>query len=92
MTASGYLSPGGILREPNEPDACSRRRGVVQGRRDPRTRRAERRHRRAYNAYLQRNADSAYANDRDSLDAYGATGPGPVRAPTTVASTALWTC
>src|SRR6185295_4801566 len=22
MTASTYLSPGGILREPNEPDAC----------------------------------------------------------------------
>ncbi|GAA2642424.1 glycoside hydrolase family 76 protein [Paractinoplanes durhamensis] len=71
MTTSGYLSPGGILREPNEPDACSgdgvsfkgaaiRGLGVLNSATGG-----------AYSAYLQRNADSAYANDRDTLDAYG---------------------
>ncbi|WP_436535357.1 glycoside hydrolase family 76 protein [Actinoplanes sp. HUAS TT8] len=77
MTTSGYLSPNGILREPNEPDACSgdgasfkgaaiRGLGVlnmaVGG---------------AYNTYLTRNADSAFTRDRDSLDMYGSHWAGP---------------
>jgi Glycosyl hydrolase family 76 len=77
MTASSYLSPSGILRELNEPDACNgdgvsfkgaaiRGLGalnqVVGG---------------AYNTYLQRNADSAYAEDRDTLDFYGPHWAGP---------------
>jgi hypothetical protein len=77
MTASTYLSPGGILREPNEPDTCGgdgasfkgaavRGLGVlnqaVGG---------------AYNAYLQRNADSAYTKDRNTIDAYGSHWAGP---------------
>jgi predicted alpha-1,6-mannanase (GH76 family) len=77
MTTSTYLSPGGILREPNEPDTCSgdgasfkgaaiRGLGVlntaVGG---------------AYNTYLTNNANSAYANDRDALDEYGFHWAGP---------------
>ena len=31
----------------------------------------------AYNTYLQRNADSAYLNARDSIDAYGSHWAGP---------------
>jgi len=79
MTSSGYLSPNGILREPNEPDACGgdgvsfkgaaiRGLGVLNSATGG-----------AYNAYLQRNADSAYANDRDSLDSYGSHWAGPFR-------------
>jgi glycosyl hydrolase family 76 len=79
MTASGYLSPGGILREPNEPDACGgdgvsfkgaaiRGLGVLNAATGG-----------AYNTYLQRNAESAYANDRDTLDAYGSHWAGPFR-------------
>jgi hypothetical protein len=31
----------------------------------------------AYNTYLQRNADTAYTNDRDTIDAYGSHWAGP---------------
>ena len=79
LTASGYLSPGGILREPNEPDACGgdgvsfkgaaiRGLGVLNGVTGG-----------AYDTYLRRNADSAYANDRDSIDSYGSHWAGPFR-------------
>ena len=61
MTTSTYLSPNGILREPNKPDACGgdgvsfkgaaiRGLGVLNSATG-----------RAYNTYLRRNADSAYA-------------------------------
>jgi hypothetical protein len=67
------------MREPNEPDACSgdgvsfkgaaiRGLGVLNGVTGG-----------AYNGYLQRNADSAYAGDRDSLDSYGSHWAGPFR-------------
>jgi hypothetical protein len=79
LTTSTYLSPGGILREPNEPDACSgdgvsfkgpamRGLGVLNTAAGG-----------AYNGYLQRNAASAYANARDSLDFYGSHWAGPFR-------------
>jgi hypothetical protein len=79
LTSSGYLSPGGIMREPNEPDACAgdgvsfkgaavRGLGVLNGVTGG-----------AYNAYLRKNADTAYAYDRDSLDSYGAHWAGPFR-------------
>ncbi|GAB2607052.1 glycosyl hydrolase [Paractinoplanes abujensis] len=79
LTTSGYLSPGGILREPNEPDTCSgdgvsfkgaavRGLGALNAATGG-----------AYNAYLQRNADSAYAGDRNSFDAYGSHWAGPWR-------------
>jgi predicted alpha-1,6-mannanase (GH76 family) len=77
LTASSYLSPGGILREPNESATCSgdgasfkgaavRGLGALNGAVGG-----------AYNGYLQRNADSAYVNDRDTLDAYGSHWAGP---------------
>jgi hypothetical protein len=79
LTTSTYLSPGGIMREPNEPDGCSgdgvsfkgaavRGLGVLNAATGG-----------AYNAYLQRNAASAYANSRDSLDFYGSHWAGPFR-------------
>ncbi|MEV0570074.1 glycoside hydrolase family 76 protein [Dactylosporangium sp. NPDC050588] len=77
LVASTYLSPGGILREPNESSTCAgdgvsfkgaavRGLGVLNAAAGG-----------AYNAYLQRNADSAYLNDRDTLDAYGSHWAGP---------------
>jgi Glycosyl hydrolase family 76 len=77
MTTSGYLSPGGILREPNEPDTCGgdgasfkgaaiRGLGVLNAAAGG-----------AYDTYLTRNADSAYGRDRDSLDLYGSHWAGP---------------
>ncbi len=79
LTTSTYLSPGGILREPNEPDGCSgdgvsfkgpaiRGLGALNAATGG-----------AYTAYLQRNAASAYASARDSLDFYGAHWAGPFR-------------
>jgi predicted alpha-1,6-mannanase (GH76 family) len=77
LTASTYLSPGGIMREPNEPDACAgdgvsfkgaavRGLGVLNAATGG-----------AYDAYLRRNAESAYARDRNSIDAYGSHWAGP---------------
>jgi predicted alpha-1,6-mannanase (GH76 family) len=77
MTTSSYLSPGGILREPNESNTCGgdgasfkgaaiRGLGVLNSAVGG-----------AYNAYLQRNADSNYAGNRDTLDAYGSHWAGP---------------
>lgn len=77
MTTSTYLSPGGILREPNEPDTCGgdgvsfkgaaiRGLGVLNSATGG-----------AYDTYLRRNADRAYAADRDSIDSYGSHWAGP---------------
>ena len=79
LTTSTYLSPGGIMREPNEPDTCSgdgvsfkgaaaRGLGVLNSATGG-----------AYDSYLRRNADSAYANDRNTIDAYGSHWAGPFR-------------
>jgi predicted alpha-1,6-mannanase (GH76 family) len=76
-TTSTYLNSNGILREPNEPDQCGgdgvsfkgafvRGLGVlnaVAGR--------------PYDGYLRRQADSAYARNRTSFDAYGSHWAGP---------------
>jgi hypothetical protein len=77
MTTSGYLSPNGILREPNEPDSCDndgssfkgaaiRGLGVLNNAVGG-----------AYNTYLTRNADRAYGSDRTTLDSYGPHWAGP---------------
>ncbi|MGA5300868.1 glycoside hydrolase family 76 protein [Nucisporomicrobium flavum] len=76
-TTSTYLNSNGILREPNEPDQCSgdgvtfkgafiRGLGVLNAAVG-----------RPYDAYLRRQADSAYAKDRNSFDAYGSHWAGP---------------
>ena len=78
MPSSGYLSPNGILRQPNEPDACAgdgasfkgagiRGLGVLNAVTGG-----------AYNTYLTRNANSAYDHDRDSIDQYGSHWAGPM--------------
>jgi hypothetical protein len=77
MTTSTYLSPNGILREPNESNTCSgdgvsfkgaaiRGLGVLNSASGG-----------AYTTYLRRQADSNYANNRDSLDSYGSHWAGP---------------
>jgi len=76
-TTSTYLNPNGILREPNEPDQCSgdgvsfkgafvRGLGVLNAAVG-----------RPYDGYLRRQADSAYARNRNSFDAYGSHWAGP---------------
>jgi predicted alpha-1,6-mannanase (GH76 family) len=77
LTTSSYLSPNGIMREPNESATCSgdgasfkgaavRGLGVLNSAVGG-----------AYNTYLQRNADSNYAGNRDTLDQYGSHWAGP---------------
>jgi len=76
FTASSYLSPGGIMKEPNE-SGCSgdgasfkgagvRGLGVLNAATGG-----------AYTTYLRRNADSNYATNRNALDAYGSHWAGP---------------
>jgi len=77
MTASSYLSPGGILREPNEPDACGGDGASFKGAAVRGLGALNQAAGGAYNAYLQRNADSAYAHDRDTIDSYGSHWAGP---------------
>ncbi|WP_433205170.1 glycoside hydrolase family 76 protein [Dactylosporangium sp. CS-047395] len=77
LTTSTYLSPGGILREPNESSTCSDdgssfKGAAVRGLGALNTVAGG-----VYNTYLKRNADSAYANDRDTIDAYGSHWAGP---------------
>jgi hypothetical protein len=77
MTTSGYLSPGGILREPNESDSCNNdgasfKGAAIRGLGALNTAVGG-----AYNTYLSRNADGAYGTDRNSLDAYGPHWAGP---------------
>jgi predicted alpha-1,6-mannanase (GH76 family) len=77
MTSSSYLSPNGILREPNEPDACSGDGVSFKGAAIRGLGALNQAAGGAYNTYLQRNADSAYAHDRDTLDFYGSHWAGP---------------
>jgi hypothetical protein len=77
MTASSYLSPNGILREPSEPDLCGGDGASFKGAAIRGLGALNQAAGGAYNGYLQRNADSAYARDRDTLDFYGAHWAGP---------------
>lgn len=76
-TTSTYLNPNGIARDPNEGSACDndgasfkgayiRGLGVLNSVTGG-----------AYTSYLRRQADSAYAKDRNSIDAYGNQWAGP---------------
>ena len=80
LTTSSYLSPNGVLREPNEPGTCSGdgasfKGAAVRGLGVLNTATGG-----AYDTYLRRNADTAYASDRDSLDFYGSHWAGPLTA------------
>jgi Glycosyl hydrolase family 76 len=77
MTTSGYLSPGGILREPNESATCSGDGASFKGAAIRGLGALNAAVGGAYNAYLQRQADSNYANNRDSLNQYGSHWAGP---------------
>ncbi|WP_238008421.1 glycoside hydrolase family 76 protein [Dactylosporangium sp. AC04546] len=77
LVSSTYLSPNGILREPNESSTCagdgvSFKGAAVRGLGALNAATGG-----AYDAYLRRNADTAYANDRDPLDSYGSHWAGP---------------
>ena len=74
---SGYLSPGGILREPNESATCSGDGASFKGAAIRGLDALNAATGGAYNTYLQRNADSNYANNRDALDEYGSHWAGP---------------
>ena len=78
MTTSTYLSPNGILREPNESNTCSGDGVSFKGAGDPRARRAERGHRRR----VQRVPAAAGGQQPTpttgtALDAYGSHWAGP---------------
>lgn len=77
-TSSTYLNPGGVLREVNEGDDCnsdgaSFKGAYVRGLGKLNAALSDR----PYSAYLDRQADTAYANDRDSLSMYGPHWAGP---------------
>lgn len=77
-TSSTYLNPGGVLREVNEGDDCdsdgaSFKGAYVRGLGKLNAALGDR----PYSAYLDRQADTAYANDRDSLNMYGPHWNGP---------------
>ena len=83
-TGSTYLNPGGILREVNEGDDCtsdgaSFKGAYVRGLGKLNVALGDR----PYSAYLDRQADAAYADDRDSLGMYGPHWAGPLVRPAT---------
>ena len=77
VTTSGYLSPGGILREPNESNTCGGDGASFKGAGIRGLGALNAATGGAYNTYLRRQADSNYANNRDSIDQYGSHWAGP---------------
>ncbi|MBK3577127.1 glycoside hydrolase family 76 protein [Streptomyces sp. MBT65] len=78
-TTSTALNSGGILREPCETSGCggdgpSFKGAYIRGLGAFNSRLSDR----PYTTYIRRQADTAYASDRNSLDAYGLHWAGPV--------------
>ncbi|UXX92277.1 glycoside hydrolase family 76 protein [Streptomyces sp. AD2-2] len=78
-TTSTALNSGGILREPCEASGCggdgpSFKGAYVRGLSAFNSRLSDR----PYTTYIRRQADTAYASDRNSLDAYGLHWAGPL--------------
>lgn len=78
-TTSTSLNSGGILREPCEADGCGGdgptfKGAYIRGLSAFNARLPER----PYTSYIARQADSAYANDRNALGAYGLHWAGPL--------------
>ncbi|WP_405994918.1 glycoside hydrolase family 76 protein [Streptomyces sp. NBC_00986] len=78
-TTSTALNSGGILREPCETSGCggdgpSFKGAYIRGLGAFNSRLSDR----PYTTYIKRQADTAYANDRNSLDAYGLHWAGPL--------------
>nr|WSY56799.1 glycoside hydrolase family 76 protein [Streptomyces sp. NBC_00886] len=78
-TTSTALNSGGILREPCETSGCggdgpSFKGAYIRGLGAFNSRLSDR----PYISYIKRQADTAYANDRNSLDAYGLHWAGPL--------------
>ncbi|MFK4102103.1 glycoside hydrolase family 76 protein [Streptomyces sp. NPDC019531] len=78
-TTAAALNSGGILREPCEPSDCdgdnlSFKGAYIRGLNAFNSRLPDR----PYTSYIKRQADTAYANDRNALDAYGLHWAGPL--------------
>ncbi len=76
-STSGALNVNGILREPGEGESCRGDQPSWKGEYVRGLGVLNRVTGGAYNAYLTRQADSAYTRNRDSLDAYGIHWAGP---------------
>jgi hypothetical protein len=76
-TTSTYLNPNGIARDPWETGACNDDGASFKGAYTRGLGALNAVTGGAYTTYLRRQADSAYANDRDTIDAYGKQWAGP---------------
>ncbi|WP_279582110.1 glycoside hydrolase family 76 protein [Fodinicola feengrottensis] len=77
-TTSSVIAPNGILREPCEPSSCGGDGPSFKGVFVRNLGELSRATGNAYATFLGRQADSAYAHDRDGMDRYGLSWAGPL--------------